>query len=476
MPTAIPNFLRGQSPLGAAFANLANTIATGPTEAEQYQAADNALLTHRKVQGQQGIADFFRNNYGQQPQAAPPAINVPQPAPMATPEPVNDGGMPVGPAPAPSPIAQAFSAGAPQAPNVETATVSAPKLPPGPNWGEGIANAIYAGMNPKDLGGYNLFGAANQFGATDQRTQNAQVGDGQTYENTYGALDRKQTDEMTKADNLNATSIANNTATQATSRANNHDTNAKDLTIAANKLRSDEASGVGSPDPATVSYLAEQVRNGAPLPALGVGKQAAAMRSAILQEAAREDAAAGRTGTDAVLARQDYAGNIAGSRTLANREASVGTAVHELDNLIPTVKEQLNQVTRSGLYPVDVILNAAQHGTNDPALAKLAVGINDAVNAHARAINPQGQVTVEGQKIGYSLLNQVHDANYLGAALDQMAVGAHRALAAPGQTREDLHNSQRGTLGGKAHDAPAAPAATEEHWVRGPDGKLQRAQ
>lgn len=471
MPTVIPNFLRGQSPLGAAFANLANTIATGPTEAEQYQAADNALLTHRKVQGQQGIADFFRNNYGQQPQAAPPAVNVPQPAPMAAPEPVNDGGMPVGPAPqeapAAGPVAKAFAAGAPP---------SAPKLPPGPNWGEGIANAIYAGMNPKDLGGYNLFGAANQFGATDQRTQNAQVGDGQTYENTYGALDRKQTDEITKADNANATSIANNTAAQATSRANNHDTNAKDLTIAANKLRSDEASGVGSLDPATVSYLAEQVRNGAPLPALGMGKQAAAMRSAILQEAAREDLAAGRDGTDAVMAKQDYAGNLSGSRVLGNREANTGNAVNELAGIIPTTKALIGSVARTGLYPMDVILNAAQHGTNDPQLAKLAVSLNDAVNAHARAINPQGQVTDAGRKQGYDLLNQVQSPEAMGGALDQMMIGAQRALAAPGQTRGQMHDAQRGVLGGKAHDAAAAPAATEEHWVRGPDGKLQRAQ
>ena len=472
MPTAIPNFLHAQSPLGAAFANLASTLASGPSEADRYQAADNALLTHRKVQGQQGIADFFRNAYGQQPQAAPPAVNVPQPAPMAAPEPVNDGGMPVGPAPqeapAAGPVAKAFAAGAPP---------SAPAAaPPGPNWGDGIANAIYAGMNPKDLGGYNLFGAANQFGATDQRTQNAQVGDGQTYENTYGALDRKQTDEITKADNANATSIANNTAAQATSRANNHDTNAKDLTIAANKLRSDEASGVGSLDPATVSYLAEQVRNGAPLPALGMGKQAAAMRSAILQEAAREDLAAGRDGTDAAIARSDYAGHLSGSRVLGNREATTGTAANELAGIIPTTKALIGSVARTGLYPMDVILNAAQHGTNDPQLAKLAVSLNDAVNAHARAINPQGQVTDAGRKQGYDLLNQVQSPEAMGGALDQMLIGAQRALAAPAQTRGQMHDTQRGVLGGKAHDAAAAPAATEEHWVRGPDGKLQRAQ
>lgn len=475
MPTAIPNFLHAQSPLGAAFANLASTLASGPSEADRYQAADNALLTHRKVQGQQGLADFFRNNFPAQdaaPAGPPPAVAVPQ---MPDPGPMNDGGMPVGVPVAPtpnaaSPISQAFAAGVPQA--------TPPAAAPAPNFGDGIANAIFAGMDPKELGGYQLFGAANKYGATDQRTQNAQVGAGQTYENTYGALDRKETDMGVRNDADNATSVANNAATNAQSDANNRRTVAAQREIAQNKLNADEASGVGSLDPATVSYLAEQVRNGAPLPALGMGKQAAAMRSAILQEAAREDLAAGRSGTDAVVARQDYAGNLSGSRLLGNREASIGTAVHELDNIIPTVKAQLDAVTRTGLYPVDVILNAAQHGTNDPALAKLAVGINDAVNAHARAINPQGQVTVEGQKIGYSLLNQVHDAKYLGAALDQMAVGAQRALAAPGQTREDLHNTQRGTLGGKAAPAgnPAPAPAAEEHWVRGPDGKLQRAQ
>jgi hypothetical protein len=299
----------------------------------------------------------------------------------------------------------------------------------------------------------------------DPRTTNAQVGAGQGYSTTAESFDLGEGNKLAENAANNATSRANNASSNATSRANNHDT------IAAANARAAatrEDAGTGALDPTTISYLAEQVRNGAPLPALGMGKQAAAMRQAILQEAAREDAAAGRTGTDAALARQDYAGNIAGSRTLATRTAAIGTAVHALDNVIPTVKAQLDEITRTGLYPVDVILNAAQKGTNDPALAKLAVGINDAVNLHARATNPQGQVTDAGRAQGYELLNQAHDAKYLGAAMDQMLVSAQRELDAPGQTRNDLHASQRGILGTKA------PAASKEHWERGPDGKLRK--
>lgn len=458
MPTTVPNFLNNmQTPLGAAFANLAGAMRAGPSEADQISAADKALMLHRQVQGRQSLADRMAHLYAPPQQDAPAAMMAATPAsPVQLPE--APAGMPSAvPTPRPdpasaSPIAAAFASTQPQA--APAAAPAAPQPVPGnpADWGGLLHDAILGDVATKDLGGYNLFGSANQFGAKDDRTQNAQVGAGQTYENTFGALDRKQTDEMTKSDN-----------TLKNQRNINAANIQKDYGIEGMKERHADAqagaSGVAMMDDATLDYLADQVRNGAPLPALGMGKQAAAARTEILTRAAQRDAAAGRDGTDAVIARQDYAGHLAGSRTLGNREASVGTAVNELVNIVPTTKALIGTVARSGLYPVDMILNAAQHGTNDPQLAKLAVSINDAVNAHARAINPQGQVTDAGRAQGYALLNQVQSPEAMGGALDQMMIGAERALAAPGQTRGNLHNSQRGTLGG------GAPAAAPGGWT-----------
>ena len=61
------------------------------------------------------------------------------------------------------------------------------------------------------------------------------------------------------------------------------------------KLEQDQA---GSIDPATVHYWAQSVAGGGPMPTLGMGKQAAAYRQAILQEAARINSGKGLGGTD----------------------------------------------------------------------------------------------------------------------------------------------------------------------------------
>lgn len=454
MPT-IPNFLRGTSPLGTAFANLSSTLQNQPSDAQNIQNADNALLTHRKVQGQQGLADFFANTYNGQPAPAatpPPAVAVPQ-------APANDSsptaGEELAAGPAQSPISQAFAATAPQAAGPAPSVNS-------PNFGAAIHDAIFGGIDPKTLGGYNLFGAANTTGARSDATTNATVGAGDPYKSTAQSFDIEQGNDMTKAANTNATSRANNADTNTTSRSNNAATNSKDLTVEQAKLAQAEAGGgTGALDPSTVKYLADQVRMGAPLPALGMGKQAAAMRAQILTQAAADDTAASRTGTDAAVAKADYAGNLSESRNLGTRSGQVGNAVNELAGILPTTKALIGTVARTGLYPVDAILNAAQHGTNDPQLSKLAVSINDAVNAHARAINPQGQVTDAGRAQGYALLNQVQSPDAMGAALDQMMVGAQRALHAPAQTRQQLHDSMHGTLGGTPAPAGGAPTATK---------------
>lgn len=507
MPT-IPNMLTNyQTPLGMAFRNLISTVAAQPTAAAQQKEADAATLEHWKMLGMTGLGEQLMKGF--QPDAAPavgtgaPAVSpiapssaafVPQAngeqnpiasrlaqlAPAAAAPRMPTAAQPMAAAPqmpdqqleGPSPIAAAFNAAPAAAPQQ-----AAPK--PSIDYGQYARDALFSGLDGDKAGSFLTLGNANTYGARDPRTTNSIVGQGKGYNQTAESFDLTQSNDLAKAENTLLAGRQNNADTNATSRANNRDTNETSRAnnaarIAAANARAAEMDGTPL-DETTKKYFADQVRNGAPLPALGMGKQAAADRHAILTQAAHDDVAAGRTGTDAAVAKQDYAGNIASNRLLGNREASIGTAVHALKNVIPIVKEQLGEVTRSGLYPVDVVLNAAQQGTNDPALAKLAVGINDAVNLHARATNPQGQVTDEGRRIGYSLLAQAHNAEYLGAALDMMEASAERELAAPGQTRNDIHNAQRGVLGGHQPPAANAPAA-EEHWARGADGKMHRVK
>lgn len=57
--------------------------------------------------------------------------------------------------------------------------------------GVGQAMALGAGMKGADMGDYALMDAGLNFGAADQRTQNAQVASGQSYDNTANAVNAK---------------------------------------------------------------------------------------------------------------------------------------------------------------------------------------------------------------------------------------------------------------------------------------------
>jgi len=60
---------------------------------------------------------------------------------------------------------------------------------------------VASGYKPRDFGDMGLLGAATQFGATDPRTQNFQVGTGQSYDNTSDAFNTKQ-NEVVRNNNL----------------------------------------------------------------------------------------------------------------------------------------------------------------------------------------------------------------------------------------------------------------------------------
>lgn len=198
----IPNFLNNvQTPLGQAFANLAASVMNAPSDADRYKAADEAVLKHREVQGKQSLADQFAKAYAS-PGAVPKTVAEAQvPAMPATPQ----FGTPAGDlTAAASPIMRAFGAGMPElegpsmgAPAPAAAPAAAP--PVGPDWGQLIQAAIHGGVDPSKLGGYNLFGAANNYGVRDTRTTNAQVGAGQGYSTSAESFDINQNNDLTKA-------------------------------------------------------------------------------------------------------------------------------------------------------------------------------------------------------------------------------------------------------------------------------------
>jgi len=66
----------------------------------------------------------------------------------------------------------------------------------------GQAVLLSSGIDPSNFNDLALGGAANQFGATDQRTQNAQIGAGQNFDNTADAFNRKLAEDARQFDQM----------------------------------------------------------------------------------------------------------------------------------------------------------------------------------------------------------------------------------------------------------------------------------
>jgi hypothetical protein len=461
MPTAIPNFLNNtQSPLGAAFANLSSVLTSAPSDAERYSAADTALLKHRQVQGQQSLADMLRGM--SVAGAAPSSTQAPVPVDMPQAPQFGTAGGDV--SAKANPIMHAFSSTAPTA-QPQDASNTPTRMPGGTDLyfdpAQEAAAALYAGIDPKTLGGYQQNIMANQFGARDNRVTNATVGAGEPYSSTAQSFDINQANDLTKADNTNKTSRDNNAATVAASRQNNADSLANARALESMKEKhgdSQDAATTSGMTPEHLDYVADIYRRTGQLPALGMGKQAALLREEILGRAADLDKGDGRTGADAVATFADYQGQKQTARTEGARQGTADMAVNELQNLIPTAKAAMAPLARTGFVPADTLLNAYQNGTDNTDLARAAVAVNDVVNAHARAINPQGLVTDAGRAAGYALLRTAQNQAAFNATLDQMSVGAAAAKKSPGQAQADLGARVSAPL--VAHgSAPAAPAA-----------------
>lgn len=356
MPTAIPNFFKAQTPLGASLQGLAAQLAAQPTDAQQQTQA----LGIQKAQGDVQKQSFDLGQAQQEGAArtklgdlfTDPRLTDPTFSPSAAPAPPALGDMGV----ASTPINRAFQ----------------------PDYGEMARTSINAGYKPEDLGKMLLVLGANGGGARAQGTQNAQVGSGENFNATADAFDTGQNNEMVKAANTNKTSIANNTATNATSRANNA------ATIAAENQRAAAArENVGVVDPNAVQFGINYFKTFGVLPPNARNKD---MQQAIMAGLNQEMTGGGMSMQDAANAKAGMvAKNAAASQggrqqlqTQINEDTANGAA-GIIQNLLK--KGVAGPTNITGVN--DLLVWAKQH-SNDPDAANLVNGINSFSNEYAR--------------------------------------------------------------------------------------------
>lgn len=140
------------------------------------------------------------------------------------------------------------------------------------------------------------------------------------------------------------------------------------------------------PDPNTVKYWAQSVAGGAPMPTLGMGKQAAGYRQAILSEVAKMQTASGKSGADQNAVTGSYKANVS---TLA-KITPLRAATEAYENTMLQNMDAAKQMIAKGAGTTGVpVINRWQRYIKgeykgDPDVAAFNTAIQTVKNEYAK--------------------------------------------------------------------------------------------
>lgn len=191
--------------------------------------------------------------------------------------------------------------------------------------------------------------------------------------------------------------------------------------------------GVLAPD--TLEFVAKQYLKGDRQAVQGFARNATAriaLQNAIVDEAKKQ----GMSPEATAAKMAEFAGTIAGSRTVGQRAANISLAATEAEEMIGIVKQTSDNFARTQFVPWNMALRAYESGTGTPEIAAFGAAVNALVNVYARAINPTGQPTVSDKQHARAVLNTVQSPEQVDAVLG--IIGRELAIAkrAPGTVRE----------------------------------------
>lgn len=198
------------------------------------------------------------------------------------------------------------------------------------------------------------------------------------------------------------------------------------------------------------------------LTGLGYGEGGAANRAAAQERITQKLKAKGLGGADLAAAIASYSGEKAGARTAGTREANVGMAVTEAQLFMPLALEASKAVSRTQFPTLNSIIQAAEKGTGDENIVRLAVATNSLVNAYARAITPSGIPTEGNQTRARELLDKAWSDGQYAAAVDQLGKEMAAAKQSPLQQQNEQRSRISGRPGSPASDVAAPAAATTD--------------
>lgn len=205
--------------------------------------------------------------------------------------------------------------------------------------------------------------------------------------------------------------------------------------------------GAGDLRPDTLQFLAKQYLTGDRQAVAGFARSATAriaIQNAIVDEAKAQNLSPEQTAAQIA----DFAGTMAGSRTVGQRAANISLAATEAQEMLAIVKETSDEFARTDFVPWNMALKAWETNTGDPKIAKFGASVNALVNVYARAINPTGVPTVSDKEHARAVLNTVQAPAQVDAVLGIIRRELEIAKKAPLAVREATRERVAG---------PAAP-------------------
>lgn len=213
---------------------------------------------------------------------------------------------------------------------------------------------------------------------------------------------------------------------------------ARALQIQKAQAELNQQGGDGGLDDATKTYYAQQVLAGAPMPAIGMGKQAAANRQAIMTEVARLGGAAGLNGADQAAQIAHYK---AGTKQISNLENMAGTIGVNEQTAMANGQQFLDRSAelpgQTSIAPLNAISNALQRMFGGTTISAADAAYNTFTNEYAKVVagSPSGAGTLSdsARHEAMSTINGNGSLAQKQAAFDQMKADmANRMVAIHG--------------------------------------------
>lgn len=216
--------------------------------------------------------------------------------------------------------------------------------------------------------------------------------------------------------------------------------------------------GAGDLRPDTLQFLAKQYLTGDRQAVAGFARSATAriaIQNAIVDEAKAQNLSPEQTAAQIA----DFAGTMAGSRTVGQRAANISLAATEAQEMLGIVKETSDKFARTDFVPWNMALRAYETNTGDPKIAEFGASVNALVNVYARAINPTGVPTVSDKEHARAVLNTVQSPAQVDAVLGIIRRELEIAKAAPGKVKEATRERVVGAPRGPTSDVAQVESA-----------------